>query len=377
MAEAEGAAFSTLCDRLLHDHPGNRAVEDVVIKLEVAHTQHVNAVKRGFNEDLTRLERESKEDCDRRESRAAEDAAYHASQLARTTADFERQLAVASDTYRRDLERVKLAYESLLEDGKRRTAMVAQIHDDHARELKRTKDESERIIGNKDKEIARLNRKLEEEALLTRQMLAEADEQRRLIEDDGAMLRSKLLDNEVLREKAEMLHREEVMRLMSQQENIIRTSTYVLNQFQNRSADLEVELSRVRAMMFDQEYQSFRAKLRDDAFKVGAVDLHREMDALDARKERDRRALGDVLERVAAAKESQEETLRQYQVDLQAEMAKLREAQRLKEEKGESLHLKLPSGASVTFKTRSTPRRSPSKDENISNNLSVEINGRE
>lgn len=369
----EPQTFDKLCDRLLHDHPGNRELESAVIELEVAHKTHVNAVKREFNASLDTIERSTKEENVRRARHAEEDAKFHAESLARVRADYERQLSLASENYKRDLERVKSAYDSLLEDGKRRTSVVSQLHEDHARELKRVKEESDRIIGNKEKEIARLNRKLVDEALSARETMNEADEQRRVLEADGAMLRTKLMESEVAREKAALRHREEVKRLMDQQESIIRTSTNLLNQFQNKSADLEVELSKVRALMFDQDYQTFRAKLREEAFKNGAADASREMEMLDARKERERAALADVLDRATKAKEDQQERLRHYQKDLAEEMDKLREAQRQKEKKGDNLVVKLPSGATVEFKTQVVAK----KLDIDAGNDSIEVNRQE
>lgn len=369
-ADAEAQAFDQLCDRLIRDHPNNRELESAVIELEVAHKRHINAVKRDFNASLDTIERTTKEENARRARHAEEDAKYHADSLARIKTDYERQLAQASETYKRDLERVKAAYDSLLEDGKRRTSVVSQIHDDHAKELKRVKEESDRIIGNKEKEIARLNRRIEDEALSAHETMDEADAQRRALEADGAVLRSKLLECEVAREKAALQHREEVKQLMEQQESIIRTSTNLLNQFQNKSADLELELSKVRALMFDQDYQNFRAKLREEAFRNGAADVNKEMALLDARKERERVALADVLLRATKPKEDQEQTLRQYQQGLNEEMDKLREAQRQKEEKGANLVVKLPSGATVEFKTQVVKAKA---DIDAGNN-SIEVN---
>lgn len=369
-AEVEAQEFDRLCGRLIAEHPDNHELENAVIELEVAHKKHINAIKRDFNARLDSIEHSTQEENERRARCAEEDAKFHADSLARLKTDYEHQLAQASDSYKRDLERVKAAYNGLLEDGKRRTAVVSQIHEDHAKELKRVKDECDRIIGNKEKEIARLNRRLDDEALAGRETVNEADVQRRMLEEDGAALRSKLLESEVEREKAAAQHREEMKRLMDQQEDIIRTSTHLLNEFQNKSADLELELSKVRALMFDQDYQTFRAKLRDEAFKSGSSDVNKEMEMLDARKEQERVALAAVLDRATKAKEDQEETLRQYQQGLEAEMAKLREAQRQKEEKGDNLVVKLPSGATVEFKTQVVQK----KTDIDANNSSVEVN---
>ncbi|KPA82699.1 putative kinesin [Leptomonas pyrrhocoris] len=363
--ELEAQAFDKLCERLIREHGGNRELESAVIELEVAHKKHINTVKREFNANLDAIEKSTKEENERRARNAEEDAKFYAESLARVKADCDRQLAQASETYKRDLERVKSAYGSLLEDGKRRTSVVTQIHEDHARELKRAKDESDRIIGNKEKEIARLNRRLDDESLAARETLDEADAQRRALEDENATLRTKLQDSEVAREKVAAQHHSEMQRLLEQQESIIRTSTNLLNQFQNKSADLELELSKVRALMFDQDYQIFRAKLREEAFKNGASDVTKEMEMLDARKERERVALADVLARATKAKEDQQETLRQYQRDLDAEMAKLRAAQKLKEAKGANFVVQLPCGTPVKFKTQAGQEKEPKINANI------------
>jgi predicted nucleic acid-binding Zn-ribbon protein len=369
-AELEAQAFDKLCDQLIREHPDNRDLENAVIELEVAHKKHVNAIKHDFNASLDAIESNTKEENERRARHAEEDAKFHADNLARVKADYERQLSQASESYKRDLERVKAAYDSLFEDAKRRTSVVSQIHEDHAKELKRVKDESDRIIGNKEKEIARLNRRLDDEALAARETMNEADVQRRMLEEDGAVLRAKLLESEVAREKAAAQHCEDMKRLMDQQESIIRTSTNLLNQFQNKSADLELELSKVRALMFDQDYQVFRAKLREEAFKNGVSDVSKEIEMLDARKERERVALANVMESAMKVKEDQERTLRQYQQGLEAEMAKLREAQRQKEVKGDNLAVKLPSGATVEFKTQAVQKKADIE----ANNNSVEVN---
>ncbi|KPI83176.1 putative kinesin [Leptomonas seymouri] len=371
-AQPEAQAFDKLCERLLREHPDNHQLSNAVVELEVAHKKHINAIKREFNASLDEIEKSTTEEKERCARHAEEDARFHASSLARMKTDYERQLAQASESYKRDLERVKSTYDGLLGDDKRRASVVSQLHEDRAKELKRFKDESDRIIGNKEKEIARLNRQLEEEELAARESANHADMQRRVLEEDCAMLRCKLQDSEMARERQAAQFRDEVKRLVEQQESIIRISTNLVSQFQNKSAELEIELSKARALMFDQDYQSFRAKVREDAFKSGASGVTSEMEMLDARKERDRAALAALVQRATKAKEDQEETLRQYQQSLEVEMAKLREAQKQKEAKGSNLVVKLPSGTTVEFKTQTVLKKDR---ETGTSGVLAEVNG--
>lgn len=350
-AEDEAQAFTKLCDTLITTHSDNKALESAVIELEVLHKRHVNAIRREFNAELDRIETSNKEDAALRQQAEINDSKFLESEMDSARRDYERQLALVRENYQRDVKRVQSNYDSLLEDNKHRSGMVTQLQEDHRRELQRLREEQERIAGNKDREIARLNRKLEEDMHQSESALADMDLRRRLAAEDASVLRTKLLDSEVEQQRLIAAHHEEVVRLALQQEAMMQSSKALLNDFQSKVVTLELELSNVRALIFDKGYQDFRAKLRDEAFGNGSSNVQEELEQLRSRKEREVAALESLMNLATATKNAQQKTLQQYHQEIDVEMEKLNAVQQQALQKRDNLIVKLPSGAVVEFKT--------------------------
>lgn len=324
-AEEAGKAFSAKCDALINEHPNNAELENAVIELEVCHTTHINAIKREFNAQLDSLEAEEAAAKARYEARAAEDKEFFDREIKRIAADYQKQLHRAREAQQADVKRLKDSLETLSQAQGHSSAVVTQMQEDHRKEVTRLKDEHERIVGNKDREIARLNRRLDEGLGAVDSVVESSEQRRRASMAEAGLLRRDVMSMQVDRNQMEQEYQEQIRKLVDRQEMLMRTSATILNEFQDRAAELELALSKLRASQLDEGYEKVRAKLANAADDSDRRDIDEDMERLVEQKTKEREDLSALVEKARKTRESHADTVTKFQAELEDEMNRLRE----------------------------------------------------
>lgn len=347
-ATGEPKTFSELCDHLISANPSNRQLENAVIELEVAFKTHVNALKRDFNTELdeirTSVNQSSNEDLEalqrqvsQLETQREDDKAHFQAEVERVTEDYKRQLDKASESYKKEVQRIQDHYDSLMNDRKHSGMVVQSLQEDHHKELARVTEEYERVIGNKDKEIARLNRRIEEDQRVAEAEIENRERRRRMSEDEAAVLRRDFLQLQSDKHLIEGRARDDIAKQYEHMDRIIRTSTNLLNEYEDRAADVEVALSQLRVLMMDHNVRSSRSRRQSDVTNGGTLSvemLQAEIADMLERREEEKSEVGALMEKVQAARDAQLEVLSKYRQGIAEEVDTLRELQRKQEENG-------------------------------------------
>ncbi|KAL7708615.1 kinesin [Lotmaria passim] len=217
--------------------------------------------------------------------------------------------------YEQEVEKLRARVEGEVGDRQKNGDAVRQLQDTHERELTRIKEETERLKRSKDAELSRLQNQLENERLRRESDLMEKDRQMRLVRnevEDGKRALDKLNDE---KNKMEKEYQDQIRDLMLQQEQLILVSNTVLGDWENKSSTLEADLHKLRGLIYDKDYMTFRQKIREMAF-MERENYDQKFQELDEKEKLQAARIGQIISKARRAYDEQHRSLKRFEQDV-------------------------------------------------------------
>ncbi|KPA82698.1 putative kinesin [Leptomonas pyrrhocoris] len=217
--------------------------------------------------------------------------------------------------YQQDVEKLRAHVEGDVGERQKNSDAMRQLQDAHNRDTARMNEEVDRLKRSKDVDVSRLQNQLENERLRRESDLMEKDRQMRLVRnevEDSKRALDKLNDE---KNKMEKEYQDQIRDLMLQQEQLIAVSNAVLADWENKSSTLEADLHKLRGLVYDKDYMSFRQKIRDMAF-MERENYDQKFQELDEKEKLQAARIGQIISKARRANDEQHRTLKRFERDV-------------------------------------------------------------
>ncbi|CAJ1015037.1 putative Kinesin motor domain containing protein, partial [Leishmania utingensis] len=217
--------------------------------------------------------------------------------------------------YQQEIERLRARLDGDIGDRHKSVDAVRQLQEMHEREAARLKDEMDHLRRSRDSDCARLQNQLENERLRRESDLMEKDRQARLVRnevDDAKRAIDKLNDE---KGKMEKEYQDQIRGLMQQQEQLVTASNAVLSGWENKSSELEADLHKLRALLYDRDYMHFRQKIREMAF-MDRSDFDQKLQELDEKERLQAARINQIISKARRAYDEQSRSLKRFERDI-------------------------------------------------------------
>nr|CAJ2471224.1 unnamed protein product [Leishmania braziliensis] len=217
--------------------------------------------------------------------------------------------------YQQEIERLRARLDGDIGDRHKSVDALRQLQEMHEREAARLKDEMDHLRRSRDSDCARLQNQLENERLRRESDLMEKDRQARLVRnevDDAKRAIDKLNDE---KGKMEKEYQDQIRGLMQQQEQLVTASNAVLSGWENKSSELEADLHKLRALLYDRDYMHFRQKIREMAF-MDRSDFDQKLQELDEKERLQAARINQIISKARRAYDEQSRSLKRFERDI-------------------------------------------------------------